>query len=67
MADQLLVTINGVTGCAYHGNVSACNYAIAVGVISFLICLTFLVKDVLYVIIDYSEAMVVSSAWYMYM
>ena len=45
--------------CAYNGS-NACSFAIAVGVIAFLLCLTFLVKDVLFVIIDYSDTIVVS-------
>ena len=47
-------------GCAYNGNSDCCNFAIAVGVLGFLLCLAFLVKDVLYVIVDYSNNIVVS-------
>ena len=39
---------------------SPCNFAIAVGVIAFLICLVFLVKDFLMVIVDFSQALKVS-------
>ena len=63
VSDQLLnVTIISSsvagTGCGYHLS-NACSFAIAVGVIAFLLCLTFLVKDVLFVIIDYSDTIVV--------
>ena len=47
--------------CGYNGS-DACGFAIAVGVIGFLLCLVFLLKDVAYVIIDYSENPVVSKA-----
>ena len=65
VSDQLLnigVSRNGVLigiGCGYNLS-NACSFAIAVGVIAFLLCLTFLVKDVLFVIIDYSDTIVVS-------
>ena len=49
-----------VTVCGYNGNSDACNFAIAVGVLGFLLCLAFLVKDVLFVIVDYSNNIVVS-------
>ena len=64
VSDQLLnVAVNrggGVVsvGCGYNLS-NACSFAIAVGVIAFLLCLTFLVKDVLFVIIDYSDTIVV--------
>ena len=47
-------------GCGYNLS-NACSFAIAVGVIAFLLCLTFLVKDVLFVIIDYSDTLVVGA------
>ena len=50
--------------CGYNGNSDCCNFAIAVGVLGFLLCLVFLVKDVLYVIVDYSDNIVVS--WYVH-
>lgn len=37
------------------GNIDCCNFAIAVGVIGFLLCIVFLLKDFLVVIIDFSE------------
>ena len=49
-----------VTVCGYNGNSDCCNFAIAVGVLGFLLCLAFLVKDVLFVIVDYSNNIVVS-------
>ena len=60
VSDQVSTT----SGCAYAGNSDACNFAIAVGVIGFLLCLVFLVKDVLFVIVDYSDNIVVSSYIY---
>lgn len=49
-------------GCLYYAS-NACGFAIAVGVIAFLLCLVFLVKDVLYVVIDYSDNVVVSTLY----
>lgn len=43
--------------CGYNGVAACCNFAIAVGVIAFLICLAFLVKDFMMVIVDFSQAM----------
>jgi hypothetical protein len=57
VSDQVLVTVNGQTGCFYNANNDACNFAVAVGVIAFLICLVFLVKDFVMVIVDFSQAM----------
>ena len=45
--------------CTYNGS-NACDFAIAVGVIGFLFCLAFLVKDVMLVVIDYSNSLAVS-------
>ena len=59
VADQVYQSNNGARVCFYDFS-NACSFAIAVGVIAFLLCLTFLVKDVLFVIIDYSDTMVVS-------
>jgi hypothetical protein len=56
VADQL----SDGRSCLYNAGSNACSFAIAVGVIAFLLCLTFLVKDVLFVIIDYSDTIVVS-------
>ncbi len=58
VADQLLGTVGDV--CYYGENGNACSFAIAVGVIGFLLSLAFIVKDVLYIIIDYSDSTVVS-------
>ena len=49
--------------CHYNGS-NACSFDVAVGVIAFLLCLTFLIKDVLYVVIDYSNNIVVSDRSY---
>ena len=67
VSNQLLnvgVNRGGVinVGCGYNLS-NACSFAIAVGVIAFLLCLTFLVKDVLFVIIDYSDTIVVGADW----
>ena len=59
VSDRLYPTVNSERVCFYNGS-NACSFAIAVGVIAFLLCLTFLVKDVLFVIIDYSDTIVVS-------
>lgn len=40
--------------CLYNRS-NACNFGVAIGVIAFVLCLVFLVKDVLYVVIDYSN------------
>ena len=45
--------------CLYNRS-NACNFGIAVGVIGFVMCLVFLVKDVLYVVIDFSNNLLVS-------
>ena len=55
VSDQLY---GGGNVCAYNFS-DACSFAIAVGVIAFLLCLTFLVKDVLFVVIDYTDTIVV--------
>ena len=47
-----------VDTCYYNGS-NACNFGIAVGVIGFVMCLVFLVKDVLYVVIDFSNNILV--------
>ena len=41
--------------CAFNNNVNCCKLAIAVGWIGFVISLMFLVKDVLYHAVDFSE------------
>ena len=59
VADQVYQDFPNGRVCFYNFS-NACSFAIAVGVIAFLLCLTFLVKDVLFVIIDYSDTIVVS-------
>ncbi len=59
VADQVLYTAGTLEFC-YYNNYSACSFAIAVGVIGFLLSLAFIVKDILIVIIDYSDNPVVS-------
>jgi len=61
VADQVagaVLVVGGGTACGYNLS-GACSFAIAIGVIGFLLCLVFLVKDVIYVIVDYSENIVV--------
>ena len=60
VADQVYQDTPVGRVCLYGNDSNACSFAIAVGVIVFLLCLTFLVKDVLFVIIDYSDTIVVS-------
>lgn len=55
IADKVIV--NDV---CFYNNSNACNFGIAVGVIGFVMCLVFLVKDVLYVVIDFSNNLLVS-------
>ena len=49
----------GGVGCVLNST-GACSFGIAIGVLAFLICLSFLVKDVMIVVIDYSETIIVS-------
>ena len=53
VSDQVLVTspFGGDSFCAYNLS-SACNFAVAIGVISFLICLALLVKDVMIIFVS---------------
>ena len=44
----------------YYNNSGACNYALAIGVLAFLICIGFIFKDVAMVVIDFSGFLVVS-------
>ena len=57
VADQVIITISGDRFCAYNLQLSACDFAISVSVIAFLICLVFLVKDLMMVIVDFSQAL----------
>lgn len=45
--------------CLYNLS-NACSFGVAVGVIGFVMCLVFLVKDVFNVVIDYSNNLIVS-------
>ncbi len=53
---RVLLTNNNVVVCDFNES-NACSFAVAIGVIAFLICMVFLVKDVFFVLIDFSEAM----------
>ncbi len=46
----------------YLNSSGACNFALTIGVLSFIICLVFLVKDVMIVIVDFSSNIMVSNA-----
>ncbi|CAI8020783.1 Synaptogyrin-1 [Geodia barretti] len=50
------VELNGY--CRYN-NSNACSFGVAVGVIAFLLCLVFLVRDVVYVVIDFRNNVMV--------
>ena len=50
VADQGTVSL-----CFYNANNNCCNFAIAIGVLAFLLCLVFLMKDVLYNVLDFSD------------
>ena len=51
--------MNGRDVCLYNKS-NACSFGIAVGVIGFLFCLIFLVRDVLYVVLDFRNNILVS-------
>ena len=59
ITDKVYIEIEDQDRCGYNDS-SACSFAVAIGVIAFLLCLVFLVKDVLYVIVDFSQALKVS-------
>ena len=59
VSDEVSVTDRNGDVCYYNGS-NACSFAVAVGVIAFLMCLVFLVKDFFMVIIDFTAAMKVS-------
>lgn len=59
ISDKLDVTVNGRDVCLYNRS-NACNFGVTIGVIGFLMCLAFLVKDVLYVVMDFSNNLTVS-------
>ena len=43
----------------YLNESGACNFALAVGVLAFVICLVLIVKDVMMVIVDFSGSIMV--------
>ena len=59
IADKVDVENNNQDIC-YYNESNACSFGIAIGVVGFLMCLVFLVKDVLYVVIDFSNSVQVS-------
>lgn len=65
IADKLDVSINGHGVCLYNES-NACSFGVTIGVLGFLMCLAFLVKDVLYVVIDFSNNLTVSLFTYRY-
>ena len=44
----------------------ACNFALAIGVLAFIICLAFLVKDVIMVVVDFSGSIIVCFTKFVY-
>ena len=61
MANKGYVNITGsFSGCVLKHGSNACSFGLAIGVLAFLICLAFLVKDVMIVVIDFSESIQVS-------
>ena len=48
--------------CFFNDNVNCCKLAIAVGVIGFVVSLMFLVKDVLYNAVDFTDNFRVSKS-----
>ena len=59
MSDKGIARFSGGNVCLYN-NSGACNYAIGIGVIAFLICIAFLFKDVAMVVVDFSGYIIVS-------
>lgn len=53
MSDKGFLKVGDQRLCWYN-NSGACNYAIGIGVIAFLICIAFLFKDVAMVVVDFS-------------
>ena len=49
-------------GCGYNYS-NACSFGVAVGVIAFLLCLAFLVRDVIYVVIDFRNNVMVPKSF----
>ena len=58
MADKGYITV-GDQICLYNQS-GACSYALAIGVLAFLLCIVFLIKDVMMVVIDFSGSIIVS-------
>lgn len=59
MADKGYSPNGGDQTCLYDGS-GACSYALAIGVLAFLLCIVFLIKDVMMVVIDFSGSIIVS-------
>ena len=59
MSDKGFLKVGDQRLCWYN-NSGACNYAIGIGVIAFLICIAFLFKDVAMVVVDFSGYIIVS-------
>ena len=60
VADKVIFRVTGFPSTCLYNQSSACSFAIAVGVIGFLIFIVFLVKDILYIILDFSDGILVS-------
>ena len=59
MADKGYLKSPGDRTCWYNAS-GACSYALAIGVLAFLLCIVFLIKDVMMVVIDFSGSIIVS-------
>ena len=60
VADKVVIKAAGLSICAYNLDKNCCNFAIAIGVLAFILCLVFLMKDVLYNVLDFSDNVTVS-------
>ncbi|KAL5473564.1 hypothetical protein EMCRGX_G028057 [Ephydatia muelleri] len=55
VADKVVFKSAGSSFCLYNLDNNCCNFAIAIGVLAFILCLVFLMKDVLYNVLDFSD------------
>lgn len=61
MADKGYESLLGGESFCWYNNSDACSFALAIGVLSFLICIVFVVKDIIMVVVDFSGALLVST------
>ena len=55
ISNKVNVDLSGTNFCLYNFS-TACNFGITIGVIGFVMCLAFLLKDVLFAVIDFSTS-----------